>query len=279
MKDLNFWKVEKGTAVPLEYGTHNIADTSPYTPTGAYTTFRTYERFGVLRLSRHLDRLEETSRLAGFDIKLDRRELKKILVQLLSESTPEEKRIRVTIDLEKNPGTIYIAMETLSVPAAEKYRCGIICRTVEAHRENPKAKLSSFLGKAADLRGREHEAFDELLMVTAGGELLEGLSSNFYGVTGGTVYTAEEGVLSGTTRDFILKIAREAGIPVVLRPVRIEEIGNLDEAFISSTSRSILPIRSINGIAVKDPVPGPVTGRLMDRFSASIEHEIESLKG
>lgn len=278
MNDLNFWKVEKGTAVPLEYGTHNIADTSPYTPTGAYTTFRTYERFGVLRLSRHLDRLEETSRLAGFDIKLDRRELKKILVQLLSESTPEEKRIRVTIDLEKKPGTIYIAMETLSVPAAEKYRSGIICRTVEAHRENPKAKLSSFLGKAADLRSREHEAFDELLMVTAGGELLEGLSSNFYGVTGGTVYTAEEGVLSGTTRDFILKIAREAGIPVVLRPVRIEEIGNLDEAFISSTSRSILPIRSINGIAVKDPVPGPVTGKLMDLFSASIEQEIESLK-
>ncbi len=268
----------EGNVIPLQYGTKNIAETSPYTPVGAYTTFRTYNRFGVLRLSRHLDRLEETSRLAGFEIKLDRHELKTILVSLLSDSVPEEKRIRVTIDLEKQVGTLYIAMETLSVPAPEKYREGIICRTVEAHRENPKAKLSSFLGKAQDLRGRETNAFDELLMVTPKGEFLEGLSSNFYGVMGGTVYTAEEGVLSGTTRDFILKIAEQTGIPVVLRPVRIDETESLDEAFISSTSRSILPIRSINGIVMKQGVPGPVTGGLMKSFAASIDRGIESLK-
>ncbi len=278
MNELNFWKIENGKAVPLHYETKTIADTSPYTPVGAYTTFRTYDRYGVLRLSRHLDRLEETSRLAGFEIKLDRKELKSILVSLLSECVPEEKRIRITIDLVNQVGTLYIAMETLSVPAPEKYRDGIICRTVEAHRENPKAKLSSFLGKAQDLRGRETDAFDELLMVTPKGEFLEGLSSNFYGVMGGTVYTAEEGVLSGTTRDFILKIAAQAGIPVVLQPVRIEETESLDEAFISSTSRSILPIRSINGVMMKQGVPGPVTGRLMDLFAASIDDGIESLK-
>ena len=91
----------------------------------------------------HRDKLifrpEETSRLAGFEIRLDRKELKSILVSLLSGCAPEEKRIRITIDLEKQIGTLYIAMETLSVPAPEKYRDGIICRTVEAHRENPKA--------------------------------------------------------------------------------------------------------------------------------------------
>ncbi len=278
MNGNNFWKIEDGKAVPLLFDTKTIADTSPYTPIGAYTTFRTYDRYNVLRLTRHLDRLEETSRLAGFEIKLDRPCLKEILAKLLSGAEPEEKRIRITIDLEKEVGTLYIAMETLSVPAPEKYRDGIICRTVEAHRENPKAKLSSFLGKAADIRGRESCTCDELLMVTAEGNLLEGLSSNFYGVMGDTVYTAEDGVLSGTTRDFILKIARDAGIPVILRSVTTAEINVLDEAFISSTSRSILPIRSINGTEMKKAVPGPVTGRLMELFASAIGSEIESLK-
>ena len=49
-------------------------------------------------------------------------------------------------------------------------------------------------------------------MYTPEGDLLEGLSSNFFGIIGDTVYTAEEGVLSGTTRDFILALAAELGI-------------------------------------------------------------------
>ena len=278
MNETNFWKIEDGRAVPLCLGTKTIAETSEYTPLGAYTTFRTYDRFGVLRLTKHFDRLEETSRLAGFQIKLDRAELKSILTRLISDDKPEEKRIRVTIDLEKNPGTIYIAMETLSVPAPGLYRTGIVCVTTEAHRDNPKAKLSNFLEKAKTIRGREAEKSDEILMRTAEGDLLEGLSSNFYGVIGDTVYTAEAGVLSGTTRDYILKIAKELGIPVCLRPVKTREIDSLDEAFISSTSRSILPVRVIDGAEMKKAVPGPVTARLMERFALGISEGIESLK-
>ena len=95
---------------------------------------------------------------------------------------------------------------------------------------------------------------------------------------GETVYTAEAGVLSGTTRDYILKIAEELQIPVVLRPLNMNEIDSLDEAFISSTSRSILPIRVIDGIPMKADVPGPVTARLMQRFALGIREGIESLK-
>ena len=280
--DTNFWTIVNGKIDTIELGTKTIAETSKCTPIGAYTTFRTYDSFGVLRLTKHLDRLEETARLAGHDIHLDRESLKDTLTALVAgtpnSSTPNpERKIRVTIDLERHIGRIYIAMEPLETPAPEKYREGIICRTAEAHRENPKAKLSNFLSRAEGIRGKEKEAFDEILMVSGNGDLLEGLSSNFFGIIGDTVYTAEEGVLSGTTRDFILHLASELKIPVEFKPVKAAEIEKLDEAFISSTSRSILPIRSIDGIELKQSVPGPVTKRLMEKFEEELASGIEKL--
>ena len=140
MAETNFWKIENGEPLPLNYGTETINETSKYTPIGAYTSFRTYGRFGVLRLEKHLDRLEETSRLAGHEIHLDREQLKAILSGLIADSPDGEKRLRITIDLENEIGAVYIAMEPLSVPSPEKYEKGIVCCTAEAHRENPKAK-------------------------------------------------------------------------------------------------------------------------------------------
>ena len=273
----NFWKIENGAAVPIDHGTKTIEETSRFTPIGSYTSFRTYDRFGVLRLTKHLNRLEETSKLAGHVIRLDREGLKKTLTDLIKDSEPGEKRIRVTIDLEKEIGALYIAMEPLIVPAEEKYRDGIICMTAKAHRDNPKAKLSNFLSRAEGIRKQETAAFDEILMYKDPGELLEGLSSNFYGVIGDTVYTAEEGVLSGTTRDFILHLAKEMEIPVIFEPVRLSDLGTLDESFISSTSRSVLPIRSIDGICMRKEVPGPVTSRLMEKFRKEVLANIERL--
>ncbi|MBQ6521067.1 MAG: aminotransferase class IV family protein [Anaerolineaceae bacterium] len=275
--DTNFWTIINGKIDTIELGTKTIAETSKCTPIGAYTSFRTYNSFGVLRLTKHLDRLEETARLAGYNIQLDRDALKDTLAALLSVSTSGEKRIRVTIDLERNIGRLYIAMEPLNVPAPEKYAKGIVCQTAEAHRENPKAKLSSFLARAENIREQEKDAFDEILMYTADGDMLEGLSSNFFGITGDTVYTAEEGVLSGTTRDFILHLAEGLKIPVVFKPVKKDEIADLDEAFISSTSRGILPIRTIDGIPMKQSVPGPVTKRLMKKFDEELAAGLESL--
>ena len=280
--DTNFWTVIDGKIEPVEHGTKTIAETEKFTPIGAYTSFRTYGSFGVLRLSRHFDRLEETARLAGYDIRPDREELKHILTKLIKsalESSPDvpERRIRVTIDLQQNIGRLYIAMEPLMTPAPEKYKEGIVCRTAEAHRDNPKAKLSNFLARADGIRKQETETFDEILMYTPSGDLLEGLSSNFFGIKGDTIYTAEEGVLSGTTRDFILKIAADMEIPVRFEPVKKDGIPELDEAFISSTSRAILPIRSIDGIELRQSVPGPVTKRLMEKFDEELASGIEKV--
>lgn len=273
----NFWKLSAGVFTPINCDVASLADTQPYTPEGAYTTFRTYDRMGVLNLTQHFNRLEETAALAGFSVHVDREKIKRFLTDWLEKSDPAEKRIRLTVDLKQNVGDIYIAMEPLNTPAPEFYQSGIVCLTAKAHRENPKAKLSRFLRIADGIRQSKEGEYQEIIMIGEDGNLLEGLSSNFYGVIGGTVYTAKEGVLSGTTRDFILRIAAEADIPIIMEPVPAARIPELDESFISSTGRSILPIRSIDGKDMKQSAPGPVTKKLMERFAAEISSGLEYL--
>ncbi len=63
-------------------------------------------------------------------------------------------------------------------------------------------------------------------------EILEGLSSNFYAVAGGTIFTAEDGVLSGTTREYVLTLIRSLGLPIVFRPIHLLDLHSTDEAFV-----------------------------------------------
>lgn len=277
----NFWKaIPNGVdyeVIPVLKETVDIKDTSVYTPEGAYTTFRTFNRYQVLRLARHFNRLEETSLLAGHEIHLERQALKKILVRMIDGYGEDEARVRITIDLTKSVGEMYIAVEPLHVPEAYLYREGINTVTAELHRDNPKAKLSNFLNRAESVRSQVNGNYEEILMIDDQGGFLEGLSSNFYAVSRGTLFTAEDGVLSGTTRDLVLKLAEELSVPIVLESYPLKKLPEMDEAFITSTSRSILPIRSINGFILTKTVPGPVTEKLMRRFAEVLDSQKESL--
>ena len=76
------------------------------------------------------------------------------------------------------------------------------------------------------------------------GAVLEGTQTNFYAVRGGVVYTAEEGVLPGTVRSLVLDVCRDAGIDAVLEAPSVAELGEWEGAFITSTSRFVMPIDS-----------------------------------
>ena len=268
----NFWKLhavnDHYSITSLSEGNFvSINDSSKYTPDGAYTTFRTYNRFYVLNLTKHFDRLEETARLAGKPVLLNRKEICKFLGEVIETYPANELRIRITVDLSVCLGDIYIVLETLITPDIKCYENGIDVITTTLHRSNPKAKLNKFLSQASEVRRQKGSEYEEILMVDSHNEILEGLSSNFYAVIRDEIFTAEEGVLFGTTRDYVLRLAKKLAIPVNLRPVSIHELKYLDEAFITSTSRSILPIRSIDNQKIDEKAPGPITKKLMQAFS------------
>ena len=279
----NFWKLhavnDHYSITSLSEGNFvSINDSSKYTPDGAYTTFRTYNRFYVLNLTKHFDRLEETARLAGKPVFLNRKGISKFLGEVIEKYPDNELRIRITVDLSVCLGDIYIVLETLITPDIKCYENGIDVITTTLHRSNPKAKLNKFLSQASEVRRQKGSEYEEILMVDSHNEILEGLSSNFYAVIRDEIFTAEEGVLFGTTRDYVLRLAKKLAIPVNLRPVSIHELKYLDEAFITSTSRSILPIRSIDNQKIDEKAPGPITKKLMQAFTEDINSALEDIR-
>lgn len=278
---VQIWKLsETGEApelqpVALPQPAETLNDASAALPGGAYTTLRTYGRLRALRLEAHFTRMEETARLAGHPVELPRDRLRRALGALAqAENLPgSELRFRLTVDLEHTPGSIFIAAEPLTVPSPADYENGVVVVTTGMERRDPKAKLTRFISRADAVRSSLPEGIDEALMVNPAGYVLEGLSSNFFGVLDGRLRTAEEGVLLGVTRGLALDAARRLDLPICLEPVRCGELPMLDEAFLTGTSRGVLPIRRIDSLDLG--APGALTRRLMGAFDALLQKELE----
>jgi hypothetical protein len=114
----------------------------------------------------------------------------------------------------------------------------------------------------------------EHLLLSESGYILEGTGTNFYGVREGVVWTAGEGVLEGITRRIILSLLPELDIPLRLEAVHVDDIGRLDEAALSGSSRALLPIVEIAGQKVGDGRPGPISRRILAAYQDFVAKNI-----
>lgn len=271
--DSDTWQVEQ---LPLDDSIKSLDQISTLLPSGAYTTFRTYHHNQVLGLTKHFLRLEETTRLAGKPVKIHQQALHGALHEILSYLDPGDLRFRITIDLEKDPGAMYVSTEGLKALPPAIYLQGGAALTHQLERHNPKGKMTGQLEIAARIRGfYADEPVNEIITLSEDGQVLEGLSSNFFAVKDNTLWTAEDAVLSGTVRNVVLELAAAAGIPIKRQGIPFDDLYSIDESFITSTSRSILPIVEIDHRIIGNGTPGPVTRRLMSDFEKTIEPQLE----
>jgi branched-chain amino acid aminotransferase len=167
-----------------------------------------------------------------------------------------------------------VAIEPFSPLPARLYEDGVACVTLDLERENPHAKDTRFIATAQDAYARLPPGVEEGLIVADDGAVLEGLSSNFFAVLDGTLRTEEERVLVGVTRSLVLEVAGGL-MPVDRRAVRRDDLPDLDEAFITSVSREILPVVRIDGRPVGGGRVGPVTRAVLSGFADLVRREAE----
>jgi branched-chain amino acid aminotransferase len=255
----------------------SLDEISKCLPQGAYTTFRTYDHSRILRPEDHIQRLEDSAARACMPVSIDPSLFRAGLRHIILGSPYPDSRIRVTLDLENEPGNFYVSLEQLHTPSESAYRDGVKVLTRSLHRENAKAKLTGFIDIAASYRASMPADINEILMIGEHDQILEGLSSNFFGIIGGKIYTADEGVLNGITRSSVLEIAASQGLPLGFEGISVHQLPELDECFITSASRAILPVVQIDQVIIHDGKPGPLTRRLLIAFNqwiASVVQEI-----
>jgi len=118
--------------------------------------------------------------------------------------------------------------------------------------------------------------FDEAILMNSKGDIAEGSGANLFFVKNGTLYTndVDASIVMGITRDSILQIARDLGIPVVLRPITHADVLTSDELFFSGTAVEITPIKEVDGHVIGDGTPGAVTQRLQRTFFDAVHGKL-----
>ena len=123
--------------------------------------------------------------------------------------------------------------------------------------------------------------YAEAIALGPGGLLSEGSGQNIFLVRNGTLITpaADGTLLTGITRDSILVLARDIGIPVSEQPVPRELLYTCDEAFFTGTAAEVTPIRSVDRIPVGNAKVGPITRTLQQRLLGIARGELPDAYG
>lgn len=267
----------QSVAAPLDATTvHELFDELPE---GLYTALCTFDHNKFFRLEDHLDRLERSIALLGWDYELDKLSLRRALHEVCIQYPRDNARIR--IDVLAQPAEqltvdsrLFVALAPFEPIPEHFYQDGVRAEIArELTRPQPQAKMTEFVRQRRQYLERD-PSVHEYLLLDGQGRLLEGTTSNFFAVRAGVLWTAGRDVLEGVARKIILQIADELGIPVRLEPVGEAEIPTLQEAALSSASRSIVPIVEIAGRTVGEGRPGPVTLSLLSAYREMLAREI-----
>lgn len=242
-------------------------------PQGFYTTFSTLSQgTRVLGLQAHLDRLYHPAKELHLHPSVPEGTLRKRIADLVRDNLPHESRVRLI--LAKDSGEIFVLVQFFKSLPENVYIDGVHVITSTVERSDPRIKGTDFITKSAEQRKLVGKEIFEILL-THNGKILEGMTSNFYGIKGNTLITAQKGILLGVTRRAVLRIARGQGMSIEYRSPLVTE--RFNEAFLTSSSRGVVPIVSIDDRSVGQGRVGAWAKTLSKAYQAYVRERSESI--
>jgi len=267
------YQITRTENVPVQTHAKTLDEITRELPQGFYTTFTTLSKgIKVLGLHMHLQRLYIPAMEQGIDPVVDEPTLRKRIAELAKIKLPKESRIRLI--LAKNNGSIHIVIQSFEPHSKQIYTNGVKAVTAELARQAPRVKDTGFISSSIAQRKQVGRDVFEVLL-TKDGKILEGMTSNFYAIKGKTLITAQRGILLGVTRRVILRLARGQGMSIDYRSLHIHE--KFDEAFLTSSSRGVVPIVSIDSKSVGQGRVGRFTKQLSAAYDAYVLAKAESI--
>ena len=171
--------------------------------------------------------------------------------------------------------TVFMMANPLATPSAEVRARGVACVTAVDNRwHRCDIKSISLLGNVLMRQlAAEHGAIETVMF--RDGYLSEASASNVFMVKDGTVHAPlkDHLMLHGITLDAVIDLARAAGLPLELRPITESEVWSADELWLSSSSKEVVAVTTLDGKPVGAPShsgkPGPVFAKIRAAFDAA----------
>lgn len=268
-----------GEIVPIEKAVINVKDLGFLRGYSVFDFFRIYKGQPVF-IEDHLARLERSTNELGLELPYSKAELVEKIIALAKANQMEVGGIKIIITggysldgfLPAKPNFVMLASK-LTTYEESVYTKGVKLMAYEYTRETPYTKTTNYL-KPISLQQeiKEAEAFD--VLYHDGVYISESARSNFFIVNQeGTIITPDKDALEGITRKHVLEVARKH-FKVEIRPLSIKETMAAREAFMTSSTKGVMPVRQVDFWRINKGIIGDTTKQLMELFRQHVEEYV-----
>jgi branched-chain amino acid aminotransferase len=249
------------------------------------------------RLEEHVERLIRSLQLARIEIRLGKKELLAISEKLISHNgslLAAEDDLGLIHFVTAGQHAAYggeaarttptICAHTFPLPFerwARKMESGVHLITPAVRQLPPeclhphmkcRSRMHYFLAEK-EVQANDPDAW--ALLLDQDGNVTETNAANFLMMKNGVLISPPLAkILDGISRRTAIELARHAGIVFTEKDIRLDDISNAEEAFLSSTGFCLMPVTKVNGVTVGDGKPGPIFHRLIELWSKNVGVDI-----
>lgn len=265
---------------------------------GLFETLRTYGG-RPFRLARHMARMRASGQFFRIFVRETDDEIAAVIARLLEANGLPDARIRITAtrgpvieglsDDEAPWATLLVTAGGQVTYPPDLYERGAtaVVSDIRANETDPVTfhKTTNYLANLLAIRDAHSGGATEALRFNTRNRLAEGAISNVFLVSAGRLLTppVEDGLLAGITREAVLEVAAEIGVPAEQRSLTVDDMLAADEVLLTNAIMEVMPVVRFekHEVGPKDDPdrlgrPGPITRRLAEAYKALVERETKA---
>jgi len=249
----------------------------------------------IFRLKEHVDRLFGSAHIVSIKIPFTKEEISSAILETFRINKLKEGYIRPIVFVGDGEMGIYVKKVDVRVAIAvwswgaylgeEGLAKGIRAKVssftrLQVSSQMSKAKVcGNYVNSVLAKREIIAAGYDEAILLDTEGYVSEASGENIFMVKNGTIKTSPlTSILPGITRDSVITIAKDKGLPLIEERFTRDELYLADEAFFTGTAAEITPIREVDNRQIGPGHPGPVTKDIQATFFDAVKGKIKTYK-
>jgi branched-chain amino acid aminotransferase len=262
--------------------------------TGVFEGIRCYETPkgpAVFRLRDHMDRMHRSARIFVMEVPYSSEDLVRATRELIAVNRLKSCYIRpiayrgygeMGVYPGDNPVDVAIAVWPWGAYLGDEALKSGVRMTISSWRRHdpniipPQAKVTgAYINSSMAKLEAVQKGFDEAIMLNPDGFIAEATGENLFIVKNGEILTPPPiaGPLPGITRDSVMRIAADLGMPIFQRSLTRADLYTAEEMFCTGTAAEVTPVREVDGRIIGPP--GPITLTLQQKYFAIVKGEDE----
>jgi branched-chain amino acid aminotransferase len=288
-----------GAMVPWDDAQVHVSAHGLQYGTGVFEGMRSYETAdgtAIFRLDAHMKRFIESANAYELDIPYSVDELCEASLEVVRANKLTNAYFRPLAFFDSKSFSVWpkdcpVTVAIIAVPGRQYIQGGpdqgarvmlSTVRRIDAAMLPPQVKACGhYTNSVRAVQEAIRNGYDDAILLNMRGDVSEGSGANLFYVKDGTVITSDldSSILNGITRDSVIQIARDLGIPVKIQRMPVEDVRAADEMFYTGTAVEVTPIRELDGKPVGTGKPGPITLRIQSTFYDAVHGKLPQYRG